>query len=557
MRRTVFVMVLTAGVTAAVAALTWTGARASREWRRSSVLLVERRVEQQANLLARMLARDMRAAEESLLRSLHWDHIAEARPYEIAALAAAGFVKHPYAESFFAWSADSSNPPALSLVTRGDRPPSWLPSSPAQARLPIVVSAAPPGFQEITDRLMALGRRGRQFTAFETQYEGVPYQVVVRLLYRGERRDELHGLFGFMVDLSWARSVYFPEQAADMVTVIGDTDGLTVALVDSNGALVAGELPRDAAVPTARQAIAPLFFDPDLVALDPPGSLPRTLWTLQVSAVADPTLMTASRGSTQTLVVVGAAALTFGAGLLLTLRAQRSAAELATVRADFVTTVTHDLKTPLAAVRMLSETLVRGRLSSPGQVHEYVQMLDQEAKRMTRLVDNLLAYARVTDAGAIYTFEPLAPADVIDDVLHGFRQQFGHREMEISIDIPEDLPLVRADLTTLSLVLDNIIDNALRYSPDARWLSISARRDGDAVEIAIGDRGVGIPADEIEHVTERFVRGRQSRARGTGLGLAIAARVMHDHGGRLAIESTPGVGTTVRLSLPLLEINEE
>jgi signal transduction histidine kinase len=124
----------------------------------------------------------------------------------------------------------------------------------------------------------------------------------------------------------------------------------------------------------------------------------------------------------------------------------------------------------------------------------------------------------------------------------------------VQIDIPADLPAIAADRTALDLVLDNVIDNALRYSNDNRRIAIRAASRGRLVEIAVADNGIGIPADELHRVELRFVRGRHAGQAGSGLGLAIASRIVRDHGGEFALESTLGQGTTVFLRFPASEI---
>jgi signal transduction histidine kinase len=223
------------------------------------------------------------------------------------------------------------------------------------------------------------------------------------------------------------------------------------------------------------------------------------------------------------------------------------------MRTEFVSSVTHELKTPLANIRAMADTLVRRPIGGE-TVRDYAELLMQEAKRLTRLVDNLLAYSRVTDVGEIYSIEPLAVADVIDDIVRRFQPQFVHQAVDVQIDIPADLPPIAADRTALELVLDNVIDNALRYSRDNRRIVIRARSRGPLVEIAVTDNGIGIPADELHRVELRFVRGRRAGQAGSGLGLAIASRIVRDHGGEFTLESIVGEGTTVFLRLPIGEI---
>jgi two-component system phosphate regulon sensor histidine kinase PhoR len=219
------------------------------------------------------------------------------------------------------------------------------------------------------------------------------------------------------------------------------------------------------------------------------------------------------------------------------------------MRAEFVSIATHELKTPLATIRAASETMVRGRLAGD-RLAEYARLLLQESKRLTRLVDNLLAYARVIDVRDLYQFERLSPAELIEDSLRSFERQLAEARFDVTIDVPHDLPPVRGDRTTLRLALDNLIDNSIRYSEETRSIRVTARHAGSSLTIEVADRGPGIAPDEIQRVKARFVRGRRATTHGSGLGLAIVSRVVTDHGGRFDLTSTVGVGTTATISLP-------
>ncbi len=149
-----------------------------------------------------------------------------------------------------------------------------------------------------------------------------------------------------------------------------------------------------------------------------------------------------------------------------------------------------------------------------------------------------------------YQFEPLDVGPLVDEALHGFSAQLLANGFHIDLDVPPDLPPVRADRTAMGLLLDNVIDNAIRYSTRTHWLSIRAAQCNGVVHVAISDAGMGIARDEIDLVVRKFFRGRRAVSGGSGLGLAIANRIVHDHGGTMVIESTVGSGTTVRVSLP-------
>jgi len=232
-------------------------------------------------------------------------------------------------------------------------------------------------------------------------------------------------------------------------------------------------------------------------------------------------------------------------------RAVQARADLAELRSEFVASVTHELKTPIATIRAIGDTLVKGRVSEPHAMREYAQLLVHQAKHLTRLVDNLLAYARITDLTEAYCFEALSAGEMVHDVVRRFSSQLNENGFRLDVDVPPNLPSVRADRTAMELLLDNVIDNAMRYSTDERHIAIVGHDDSDHVALTVRDRGVGIPAHELQSVTRKFFRGRGAASGGSGLGLAIAHRIVTDHGGTLHIASAVRDGTTGTVPLPV------
>jgi signal transduction histidine kinase len=544
---------LIAGFCAAVGVLAWLGYTTSLEWRRSSDLLLTRRTEEMADLLVRALARDMRGVQDQVLRTVQRDQVTLDHPAEITEIVSTAFARYPYPECFFVWSRDSPADEA-SFFTRADRAPEWLPLAAPGSPFPVAVARHPAVSRVLIDRASAAAAQGREFAVFETTLGGTPYQVVARLLYNTTRHVRLEQIVGFVVNLQWIRNAYIGELTSEVQHISGTYEGLEVAVQDEGGVLVAGAGLPAGDLPATARALRPLFFDPALVAVDPPDDLPLRQWTVRVSAAGDRAHASAVAGANRTMLVSTVAAIAIGFGLFLTGRAMRASATLADLRADFVASVTHELKTPLSTISVVAETLARGVVPEGASVREYAQIVGQEAKRLTRLVDNLLAYSRVTDVGEIYSIEPLAVADVLDDIVRRFQPQFVHQAVDLQVDIPADLPPVAADRTALDLVLDNVIDNALRYSADRRRIAIRARMAHGLVEIAVADNGRGIPPEELHRVEQRFVRGRHAGQAGSGLGLAIASRIVRDHSGQFALESTVGQGTTVYLRLPVSEV---
>lgn len=172
---------------------------------------------------------------------------------------------------------------------------------------------------------------------------------------------------------------------------------------------------------------------------------------------------------------------------------------------------------------------------------------------MTRLVTNILTYARVTDITEVYTFQRLQVEELVEEALRSFRHITDRENLRIDVQLSNELPAIRADRTAMVLALDNAVDNAIRHGSSAGWMRITAFECGRDVVIEVADGGIGIPADELAGVRRRFVRGRSAQGDGSGLGLAIIHRVVVDHKGVLQLESRMGAGTTLTLRIPMCQ----
>jgi len=543
---------LTLGVCVSVSILVWFGYRAVREWERSATLLAESRAGESVDTLVKALTRDMRGVQEEILSSARWDEFMLDPPYDVRSLAASAFARYPYPESFLAWRAPL-RPASMIFFDRADRRPPWMAAGQTADPFPVVVDEAPAVGRALFDRIVADAQHGRQFSIFETTIADVPYQVVVRLLYRDAFREQLEGVFGFTVNLSWVRQHYFAEVTSQVVHISPSQGSDSLAVVDERGTHVAGAPLSQAGAQMVRRWFPLMFFDPLLVASDPPADLSRQSLGVQTGLHTDRTLAAAMAAANRTLVIAAVAAVALVLGLVLTVRAARASARLTEMRSEFVSTVTHELKTPIATIRAIGDTLVSGRVTGAGALADYAHLVVQEAKRLGRLVDNLLAYARITDVTEVYAFESLDLAVIVEDVIDAFRVTLTERRFSVEMDIPSDLPPVRGDRTALRLLFDNLIDNAIRYSGESRLVRIRAHRNGAVARIEVADQGVGIPPHELGQVTRKFYRGRRAGSGGSGLGLSIAARIIADHRGSLGITSVVDAGTTVSVTLPLAD----
>jgi signal transduction histidine kinase len=530
--------------------LTWSGYRAIREWQRSSLLLVQHSTEDAADLLLRALTRDMRAVQGSVLPALNWRDFVANPPSEARDVVATTFARYPYPESFFAWH-DIDAGEHIRFFIRYDRPPAWVVSRGRPSGSAVSVLTDAPIAHLITTRIRADISQRRQFSVFELQIGDILYQVVSRIQYHDRLRLKAEGAIGFMVNIPWVRQHYFLELTEQVAQLAQSESGLLLGIVDDRDNLVSGTRPSSPAEYSTRRGFTVSFFDPLLVELDPPADLSQATWLVQADASRARPITAAIRVANRMLILTSFAVSALVLGLALTYRAVRTNASLAELRSEFVSTVTHELKLPIAKIRLAGETLISGRLPTPAKQHRYARIVVRQATHLTRLVDNLLALSRITDVASVYSFEAVDVDELVRSAVGRFSEQLVDAGFDVRVNIPAHLPPIRADSAAIDLMLDNVVDNAMRYSTDTRRLQFTAAADRDFVKLEISDAGCGIPSNEINHVTRKFFRGRGATSTGTGLGLAIVNRIVADHGGRLAIHSVIGVGTTISVSLPL------
>jgi signal transduction histidine kinase len=248
--------------------------------------------------------------------------------------------------------------------------------------------------------------------------------------------------------------------------------------------------------------------------------------------------------------VLGLAA--FGAYLLW--RDVRRELLVAELRSQFVSSVSHELKTPLTAIRMFAETLRMGRPADPARRDEYLDTIVNESERLTRLLNNVLEFSRIESGRKTYQFTCIDLESIVRTAARAMEYPAARQGFELTVAVGEGIPPVRGDADALEQAILNLLANALKYSGDSRKIELTLGREGSGAVIGVRDWGIGIEPAEQRRIFEKFYRVERPEHRlipGTGLGLTLVDHIVRSHHGTVSVHSGPGQGSTFRIHLPL------
>ena len=234
---------------------------------------------------------------------------------------------------------------------------------------------------------------------------------------------------------------------------------------------------------------------------------------------------------------------------------------LQTVRRDFISNISHELRTPLAAVRAVVETLQAGAIEDSTVVYEFLDRAERELDTLTQMVEELLELSRIESGEVPLRLTPTSISDLIIDSLDRLGPQAERKDIEIDVQITDRLPVISADAERMQRVMTNLLHNAIKFTPEGGSIQVAARLSDGArsqaeVIVSVRDSGVGIAADDLPRIFERFYKSDRARTRsrgGTGLGLAIARHLVEAHGGRIWAKSKEGKGSTFYFTLPVTQ----
>jgi signal transduction histidine kinase len=464
----------------------------------------------------------------------------------------AGVTKFPYVDRFFLWH---------DRTPRHEQVVFYRPPGEAGRRDIAIAGDEPTRGAFFSDpRGAPLWRTARQFAAMgrsfaieEAVFDGVRYQAVFHILWSDPQRQHFYCVVGYLVNMDALRRT----QLAQVVTAglepllnpKPESLPLALRITDDAGRVVYG---RSGAADehAASQPFNLLFFprrgmEPYLANMP---AAPR--WTLTVSPAS--AVPVAAQSS---LWLLAAVVLLLAVAVVCAVSVNRQAIRLSELQSDFVANVSHQLRTPLAMLSGAAETLGLERVRSPEKVREYAEIVQTQAQRLSVLIDQILHFHRAELAGRDAVRRPVDLGELIVRAAEQFRLLADRASVAIRVEHVGPNPIVQGDPMALEYAVVNLLENAVKYGGGASnvvTVSVSVQR-GYGV-ISVRDCGIGISATDIPHIFDKFYRGRTEgrTLSGFGLGLAIVRSTVLVHGGRIAVESQPGLGSEFTVWLPLL-----
>ena len=326
------------------------------------------------------------------------------------------------------------------------------------------------------------------------------------------------------------------ENAREILSRVEKTSEniVTARVVDADGKLIAGEtnpwgqIIAQAAAPGIRGATVQLHIaGPRVIDEAIAGQRQILIWTGSLTALA-------------VLLIAGLATLTVSRQLALH-----------ELKNTSVATVAHELRTPLASMRLLIDTLRAGRVRDEKQTREYLDLIASENERLSKLAENFLTFSRFDRGELSLNLTQIAPRSIAEQAVSTLRPRLD--ETTFTVEAPENLPQIHADRDALAQVLTNLLDNALKYTGEEKRIALRISAVADGVVFAVEDNGIGLTPDERQEIFRPFYQADQKLSRtreGCGLGLAIVNKIVKAHGGEITVASEPGKGSVFRVKIP-------
>lgn len=417
---------------------------------------------------------------------------------------------------------------------------------------------SPTRHQQVVAKARELGRERRAIVAFPTEIDGRKKYVQLQLGFEGPNRERVTRLLGFMVDAEELRTEYFPGVIQRRLASVPQPIGfppLDLYLTDGTGSPVTVSGGAPASTVFVDERTFPLvFFDRELLEYAAPYEQSRETWRVRTSYGAQtiPEIVTANTRPQMALMFV--LALVMAGGVFFVASAAAREVRVAELKSNFVASVSHDLKTPLALIQLFAETLELGRVRTPDRAQEYYRIINTEARKLTRLIENLLDFSRMEAGLRPYRPAPVDIGALTRQVLADMESQLNQAQFSVHTRVDPDLPPVNVDEDAVEQAIENLLANAMKYSGEARDIDVHVGRANSHVCVSVKDRGIGIMRREQKKIFRKFYRvdsGLGGGPQGCGLGLAIVDHTMRGHGGFVRVDSEPEHGSTFTLHFPI------
>jgi signal transduction histidine kinase len=382
--------------------------------------------------------------------------------------------------------------------------------------------------------------------------------VQARIRYHDPQHQRMSSFFALAVDSEHLRRESLPKLLSQLAGRWQTPTGfppLTVTLLDENGQVI---VPPGGSPPTRyvhERDLRLVFFRAemisDVVMFEAPIELLRLRTSYDNRTIAD---VIVGRQRPEYL-MIGLIAALMTVGIIVVARSAASEVRLAQLKSDFVLSVSHDLKTPLALIKLFAETLELGRGKSAERRHEYYAIINSEAGRLTRLINNILDFSRGEAGLRRYKLEPGDLASLTNSVLESFETQIQQSRFDVTAECEPDLPVAAVDEGAAKQAIENLLSNAMKYSTDDRRIHVRVDRSGRYIRVQVTDHGIGIPRRLQRRIFRKFYRITNDDGtgpQGCGLGLAIVDHVMRAHRGFVRVDSELGRGSTFALHFPIL-----
>jgi signal transduction histidine kinase len=228
--------------------------------------------------------------------------------------------------------------------------------------------------------------------------------------------------------------------------------------------------------------------------------------------------------------------------------------EILKIKSDFVSSVSHEFKTPLTSMKALTERLEKGKVTQPAKMKQYISIISHDIDRLIRLVGNILNFANIEEGKKVYKKEETDIAIWLKEVINNYKKESIESGVSISAEIEDDLPVLSIDKDAMTQAIFNLLDNAVKFSRGEKMVRVTVEKNENLIIIKVKDKGIGIENDEKDKIFEKFYRGNSAvkyYIKGTGLGLSLVKYTVEAHNGHIVIESEPGWSTVFTITLPI------